>query len=363
MTTQSPPSDHPLAPRWPRPCVGVPRQFSVGGLMLLVTMCAILFAIMQTLGANRETFCIISLLFVGVAAGQVLLFGGQKPRKASLWVGACLFPVEIIALCVYLEVTSLFSFESHRMAAMLCWLIFSIPAGAMLGYIAGTLSAGIFLVRRRFDKTPEEAISPLLQLQPLREADIDTLIAWTQSHRLFDRWAGTAFSYPLDRGQMTRHLQDTHGEHPDRHAFLAVCPRTERPLGYVELCRVPWQMRSVRIAHALIAPDESDRKRMCMELLIAAVRLAFDEMNFHRVETTATVYDGITKDCFLGVGFREEGMLRGALAVDGHYRGACVLGILEGDRLQQPPSRGTILSRLLSTPTPPIASKPFSEES
>ena len=52
---------------------------------------------MQSLGASPIVFVVIAVLVTGVGLGQTLLFGGQYPRAASIWVGVCLFPVEIVA--------------------------------------------------------------------------------------------------------------------------------------------------------------------------------------------------------------------------------------------------------------------------
>jgi hypothetical protein len=130
-----------LGAEWDAPAVGVPRRFGLGILFLMTTMYAVLFAVLQVLGAPVEVFVIIALFFTGVGLGQTLLYGGQYPRAASIWVGAVLLPVEILALAVVPAM--------HRglyLAELVCMLSFSPLLGAGFGYLAGGVTAGAFLI-------------------------------------------------------------------------------------------------------------------------------------------------------------------------------------------------------------------------
>jgi hypothetical protein len=132
---------------WDTKAVGVPRRFSLAALMLIVTCYAVLFAGMQLLGATPTIFAVIAVFVTGVGVAQTLLFGGKYPRAASVWAGTCLLPLEILVLRVGYYVFSTRvspSFESE--VGILVLTVFCIPAGALLGYLAGGLAAGIFLV-------------------------------------------------------------------------------------------------------------------------------------------------------------------------------------------------------------------------
>ena len=141
---------------WPaawyeKPATGVPRRFGMTALFAIMTLYAIVFAIMQSLDTNPTAFTIIAVLLTGVGAGQTLLFGGKSPRIASVCAGAMLFPLEIVAAIVY---HSLFwprpSFSTVEQAviivAIVVAIVFCIPAGGFLGYLAGVLAGGVFLL-------------------------------------------------------------------------------------------------------------------------------------------------------------------------------------------------------------------------
>jgi hypothetical protein len=141
-------SGQPWGARWDTPATGVPRRFGIGVLMLLVTLSAVLFSILQTVGAGPEVFAVISSMVVAVAIGQVFLFGGRYPRAASIWVGICFAPLQAIALCLwaYLEPGSNWSPSILQLlAALLASAFIAIPIGAGFGYLSGGLVGGVFL--------------------------------------------------------------------------------------------------------------------------------------------------------------------------------------------------------------------------
>ena len=330
MAHDQPVSFHPL--EYPPPRyrgVGVPRRFGVGVLMILITMAALLFALMESLGTPAGVFVFVTVFFVSVAAGQALLFGGRRPRAASIVVGACLFPSVFLAGMLYFAIAEPRGrfFDGSLVIGLVCF----IPLGAFFGYLAGLLIAVIFLFLQSYVKDPKDSAGPPLQLQPFTEADIDVLISWTKSRWVFLYWASMDFSYPLDRQQVQQHLQLAEGERPQLRAFKAVCPRTQRPLGYVELNRINWYARNARVGHALIDPAVSDRGRLCVELLEAVMDVAFNEMKLHRVEAIGLASDPATKDHYRKLGFREEGRLRNAVRFNGIYRTVWILSKLVPD--------------------------------
>lgn len=138
----------PRGARWDSRAAGVPRRFGMAVLMLITTMYAVLFAVMQLLDARPEVFIVVAVLATGVGLGQMLLFGGRYPRAASVWVGACLFPVEVLVLIIY---TFYFS-PSTEEPLMCCFLLLSPILGAGFGYLMGGLTAGVFLLIEMYQK-------------------------------------------------------------------------------------------------------------------------------------------------------------------------------------------------------------------
>ncbi len=143
------PTAGPRGARWDSPAVGVPRRFGMAVLMLLMTMYAVLFATMTLLDANPPIFIVVAILFTGVGLGQMLLFEGKYPRAASVWVGGCLFPLEILG-ALLIVVFFVPAVRGDVVPWLLILLILSPALGAGFGYLAGGLTAGVFLLIERY---------------------------------------------------------------------------------------------------------------------------------------------------------------------------------------------------------------------
>ena len=138
---------------------GVPRQFGVGTALLIMTMFAVLFAVLRSLNVPTIAFAIIALFFLGVGAGQALLFHGQRPRRASIIVGIVMTYVLTIFGIIITD-----GFHSDVLLSPAFHCIVGAFGGAF-GYLAGVLIAAVFLVsdkltdayRRRFPRKDEEA--------------------------------------------------------------------------------------------------------------------------------------------------------------------------------------------------------------
>ena len=104
---------------------GVPHRFGVGTLLLISTMYAVLFAVWRFIEGPPTVLVWVALFFFAVGLGQMLLFKGQRPRRASVIVGACVVPCMFLGYIVYEQLVT------SRMSAFpidnLCWLI---PASA-----------------------------------------------------------------------------------------------------------------------------------------------------------------------------------------------------------------------------------------
>ncbi len=328
----------------------MPRRFGVGVLLILMTFFAVLFALLRSLDYGPEVCAIVGVLFVGVAAGQALLFGGKQPRAASIVVGAVLFPLEMLGLALYrnlVEQPGRGSIVDDTFAGLLC----SIAGGALLGYLAGAVTAGIFLVMDRWSKARAEHVPPMVELLPFAEPDIDTLVGWVQSRRLFELWAGATFAYPLDRAQLLRHLQRTSGEQPELLPFKAVCPETGRTVGHVELTHIDRAQRIATLALALVGPAEAERGELSVRLLRSVLSAAFDRMRLYRVQALVLTCDPQAIACYKQLGLASEGVLRGATRLYGRRWDLQVMSILRHEWVwQQRTHRGTARSEASTKP-------------
>lgn len=131
---------------------GMPRNYSLAALLTVCTGFAVLFALLtQVVGLHPLGILVFAVFTGGVGAGQALLFGGRKPRRASLLVGEILgiFAVPAMLTVPLLELHGLrwpgWLWDQY-LEQLISALPFSIPLGPILGYVAGGVMAGVLLL-------------------------------------------------------------------------------------------------------------------------------------------------------------------------------------------------------------------------
>jgi hypothetical protein len=162
--------------RSPTKLYSAPRRFDLATIFAVTTAYSLLFAALSGLNfPPMASFCIAGFI-TGVGIGQAMLFGGKRPRRASVLVGAALYLFGALAL--------IYRFEQSFSGGMIFLAVLnSLVMGSIMGYVAGVLVGGVFLVadilRQRFGRTAEsersdEAVverAPIVPSVPLNAAD------------------------------------------------------------------------------------------------------------------------------------------------------------------------------------------------
>ena len=115
---------------------GAPRVFDLFTLMSITLAFGLLFGCLKAFDAIPEVFISVTSFVTLVAVAQMLLFGGNSPRLASLVGGPFALCVVFMGLGVWYRV------QLKQYIGVLC--IF--PLGIPFGYLAGGLIAGVFLI-------------------------------------------------------------------------------------------------------------------------------------------------------------------------------------------------------------------------
>lgn len=130
----------PSSPRQASEPYGVPRRFGIGTLLIVTAAYGVLLAVLRSAGwypgAILWTLVFISL----VGLGQMLLFNAKRPREASVVTGALGLPLAILGAAMTYDTRPYNPLES------LCGLMCAFPFGAVAGYLAGGVVAGVFLL-------------------------------------------------------------------------------------------------------------------------------------------------------------------------------------------------------------------------
>lgn len=126
--------------------VGMPKRFSIAIMMAWITLFAMAFSVLKGVDAPPGVFGSVTILMLGIGVAQMWLFGGKKPRLASVVAGAVVLCVEVAGLNI---LTGCFSVERSsivlRVVTSIVLIIPCVPLGAFFGYLLGGLTAGIVL--------------------------------------------------------------------------------------------------------------------------------------------------------------------------------------------------------------------------
>jgi putative addiction module component (TIGR02574 family) len=132
-----------------RPLIySAPRRFDLSMIFVVTSVYAVLLAGMSALQFPPAASLAVAGFITFVGIGQAMLFGGRRPRTASLVVGAVLYAVPMLIIWL------MSGPRIYPGALILLSGTSAIIGGAILGYLAGVMVGGVFLladiVRRRF---------------------------------------------------------------------------------------------------------------------------------------------------------------------------------------------------------------------
>ncbi len=149
---------------------GVPRRFGIGSIMVVTAAFALLFYVLKFAQQSIQTCAFVTGFVAVVGISQAVLFGGRRPREAS-----------IIAGCVYLTVSAAIQYEyfdvrsrDHYLISLEIVILFGMLIGIVSGYLTGILIGGVFMfieaAKRRCRRTQNDRSSQLLNGAALGEA-------------------------------------------------------------------------------------------------------------------------------------------------------------------------------------------------
>lgn len=116
-----------------------PRQFDLATIFVVTFAYSLLFALMSALSFPPVSSLAMGGFITLVGIGQAVLFAGRLPRAASLLTGAI--------ACIPITIAVIMSTpRGFRNDTLLLSVPFSFIFGAGLGYLAGVLVGGVFLV-------------------------------------------------------------------------------------------------------------------------------------------------------------------------------------------------------------------------
>ncbi len=278
--------DEESTPLEPPPTFGMPRRFGIRGLLIVTTWAAMLMGGLRACRVDPSVYFFVITFVAGVFAAQVLLFQGRSPIEASAWCGAFLLPAETLAVNLYWNAHNVFAAPTEPLAAAAAGCACLIPAGIILGAVAGAIGGGLYFLSEESLLWLTRGV-PKITLAPITDADADVLLRWIIGPKFCRRWAGDRLTWPLGREHLLDRFATAQGEPAVRRIYKAVDLRTGNMLGYVELGSIDYRFRNALLELPLVDPDASERGRIGVLLLQAIAAEAFGRLGLISIKVSA----------------------------------------------------------------------------
>ncbi len=170
----------------------------------------------------------------------------------------------------------------------------------------------------------------LVRLRAYEKSDLDAAMKWVNDEEVTDLLGGEMLAYPVSSLAEAKFI-DAAANPSDRHKDFAIETLAERRyIGAISFNVIDWRNRSAGLG--IVIGDKSlwgngygtDAMRVLM-------RLAFDEMNLHRLWLHVHDSNKRAITSYQKCGFKHEGALREDRFYRGRHYDTIVMGILESE--------------------------------
>ncbi|TYS86205.1 GNAT family N-acetyltransferase [Rossellomorea aquimaris] len=174
----------------------------------------------------------------------------------------------------------------------------------------------------------------MVKLKYFESIDFKQLIDWIDSPQFLLQWGGPAFSYPLTENQLEKYIENANNDNSDTLIYKVIDNETGNVIGHISLGKIDRINKSARVGKVLVG-DKNVRGKGVGELLMEEIlKVAFDELNLHRVSLGVFDFNLSAIACYEKAGFIKEGLLRDARKNDDEYWNLWEMSILEDEWLE-----------------------------
>ncbi|CAM3870118.1 GNAT family N-acetyltransferase [Alkalicoccus chagannorensis] len=182
-----------------------------------------------------------------------------------------------------------------------------------------------------------------IQFRPFEKKDQQRLIDWIESPAFLVQWGGPQFTYPLTEEQLDEYRESGEKENADRLIYSVLDAETDAVIGHISLSAIEKENGSARIGKVLVGDNAGRGGGIGTKMIREMLRIAFDELQLHRVGLGVYDFNTPAIACYEKAGFSRDGRLRDVRKVDGSYWSLIEMSILETEweEVQHKPERSS----------------------
>lgn len=171
----------------------------------------------------------------------------------------------------------------------------------------------------------------MVELKYFERSDFKQLIDWIDSSAFLLQWGGPGFDYPLTETQLEKYIENSNNENAETMVYKVVDHETGETLGHISLGKIDRKNKSARIGKVLVGDKNTRGKGIGQQMMKEILKIAFDELQLHRVSLGVFDFNVSAIACYEKAGFIKEGLLRDSRKNGHEYWGLWELSILENE--------------------------------
>lgn len=143
----------------------------------------------------------------------------------------------------------------------------------------------------------------MITLEKFKEADFDRLICWVDSEESMIQFSGPIFDYPITHCQLDNYVNTE-----NRLVYKVIDTDFEEVIGHAELNNIDYKNMSARVCRILVGGKQHRNKGYGKAIINELVRVAFEDLNFHRLDLAVYDFNQQAIKCYKDFGIEIEGL-------------------------------------------------------
>lgn len=145
---------------------------------------------------------------------------------------------------------------------------------------------------------------------------------------------GPVFAYPLTENQLEKYFENVNNDNSHTLVYKVISKETGDVIGHISLGKIDRINKSARVGKVLVGDKNVRGKGIGKLLMKEILKVAFDELNLHRVSLGVFDFNVSAIACYEKAGFIKEGVLRDSRKNGDEYWNLWEMSILEDEWLE-----------------------------
>ena len=171
----------------------------------------------------------------------------------------------------------------------------------------------------------------MIQLAYFEKDDFDQLINWIDTEELLMMWSGRMFSFPLTEESLEWYISDTNNLQTSDAFIYKAIDEDREVVDHICLGGISRTNKSGRISRVFVSNEGKRNRGICKQMVEAVLEVGFTQLGLHRIGLGVYTNNLSALKCYVGSGFKEEGIQRDVFLYNGIYWSMLEMSILEDE--------------------------------